>query len=180
MCHDERFLNLWIKDRPFYLRLLQFTFYRLDYICPDTFPRATSKLPSTIRVGMTISACALSVSAILVSVGGLVFHLCKPPLCLESLRILVSAEITSSFLSQCSFTAFQLAEMAAFIACFTSISLGYSFGLCKSFLFPVVVPATSCSVSSGSQYSINLSQVLSCLGQSKILAFFCSLPGPAA
>ena len=36
-----------------------------------------------------------------------------------------------------SFTNFQLAEMAAFIACLTSISLGYFIGLAKSILLPV-------------------------------------------
>lgn len=44
MCHDERFLNLWIRDLPFLL----------DYIaCLATFSSLTTKLLSTTRVVMT-------------------------------------------------------------------------------------------------------------------------------
>ena len=95
---------------------------------------------------------------------GLVFHLCHPPHWLEGKRLLVSnyRDVSNQFcsFSRCPFshyiddrhvgqlrlplrprphpfTDFQLAEMAAFIACLTSISLGYFIGLSKSFLSPV-------------------------------------------
>ena len=157
MCHDERFLNLWIKDCPFSLDYItdlpryvapghfqtsfddksgydhvrlhpcSFTFFGLQwegwYFTYATLPfgwKASAYLYQTIGLAATnfVRSAGVPCSQYIGDRhNGQLRLLSHPP--------------------SPSFTNFQLAEMAAFIACLTSISLGYFIGLAKSILLPV-------------------------------------------
>ena len=156
MCHDERFLNLWIRDCPFKLDSItdlpryvapghfQTTFddksgydhvrlhpfsstcfglqWRGWFFVYATLPfgwKASALLYQTIGLAATNYVRSFGVPCALYIDDRHVGQLRLP------LRPLPS-----------SFSAFQLAEMAAYIACFTSISLGYFIALSKSSLLP--------------------------------------------
>ena len=158
MCHDKRFLNCWIKDCPFSLDYItdlpryvgdghylttfddrseydhvrlhpsSSTFFGLEwegwYFTYSTLPfgwKASAYIYHSIGLAATCFVCSLGVP------------------CSQYIddRHIGQLRLPHSQLPP-SFSGFQLAEMAAYIACVTFISLGYFIGIKKSCLIPSV------------------------------------------
>ena len=157
MCHDERFLNCWTKDCPFKLDYLtdlcryvdpghyQTTFDdKSGYDHVRLHPRSSTFFGfqwegwyftySSLPFGWKASAFVYN------TVGLTATHY------IRSLGVPCSQYIDDRHVGQLRlrsqangehvFSNFQLAQMAAFIACFVVISLGYFIGLKKSCLVP--------------------------------------------
>ena len=159
MCHDERFLNLWIKDCPFTLD------YIIDlprYVCPSHFQTTFDDKSGYDHVRLHPS----SFTFFGLQWGGWFFTYATLPFGWKASAYLyqtigmAATNFVRSFGVPCSqyiadrhvgqlrlpprplsysYSGFQFAEMAAFIACLTSISLGYFIAFSKSSLFPVTV-----------------------------------------
>ncbi|KAL9977508.1 hypothetical protein ACROYT_G014917 [Oculina patagonica] len=157
MCHDERFLNCWIKDCPFKLDYLtdlcryvdpghyQTTFddkSGYDHIC--LHPRSSTFFGfqwqgwyftyASLPFGWKASAFVYN------TVGMTATHFIRShgvP-CSQYIddRHVGQLRLRSRANSEYAFSNFQLAQMAAFIACYVVISLGYFIGLKKSCLSP--------------------------------------------
>lgn len=156
MCHDERFLNCWIKDSPFTLDYLTDL---IRYVGPDhlqtTFddksgydhvrlhPRSYSFFGlewqgwyftyTTLPFGWKASACIYH------TIGLVATNF------IRSLGVPCSQYIDDRHIGQLRlpsshrhpvFSHVQLAQMAAFITCSTLVSLGYFIGLSKSCFEP--------------------------------------------
>ena len=158
MCHDERFLNCWIKDCPFSLDYItdlphyasvghyqttfddksgydhvrlhpsSSTFFGLEwegwYFLYTTLPfgwKASAYLYHSIGLAVTCYVRSLGVPCSQYIDNRHHGQLRLPPSRTPS-----------------SFSGFQLAEMAAFIACSTFVSLGYFIGIKKSCLIPSI------------------------------------------
>lgn len=157
MCHDERFINCWIKDCPFKLDYLTDL---CRYVYPGHYqttfddksgydhirlnPRSYTFFGfewqgwfftyASLPFGFKASAFVYN------TVGLAATHF------IRSLGVPCSQYIDDRHVGQlrlrpsasglCVFSNYQLAQMAAFIACFVAISLGYFIGLKKSFLIP--------------------------------------------
>ena len=157
MCHDERFLNCWIKDCPFKLDYLtdlcrsvdpghyQTTFDdKSGYDHIRLHPRSSTFFGfqwegwyftyAGLPFGWKASAFVYN------TIGLTATHF------IRSLGVPCSQYIYDRHVGQlrlrpransmCAFSNFQLAQMAAFIACFVVISIGYFIGLKKSCLIP--------------------------------------------
>lgn len=155
MCHDERFLNLWIKDCPFsldyisdlprYVGLnhLQTTFddksgYDHVRLHPDCCTFFGLEWNGWFFVYTTLPFGWKASAYIYHSIG-----LCATSF-IRSLGVPSSQYIDDRHIGQLeprhdvqhSFDYFHLAEMAAFIACSVLISLGYFIGFKKSSMIP--------------------------------------------
>ena len=157
MCHDERFLNCWTKDCPFKLDYLTDLCRYVDpghyqtafddksgYDHVRLHPRSSTFFGfqwegwyftySSLPFGWKASAFVYN------TVGLTATHY------IRSLGVPCSQYIDDRHVGQLRlrsqangehvFSNFQLAQMAAFIACFVVISLGYFIGLKKSCLVP--------------------------------------------
>ena len=155
MCHDERFLNLWIKDFPF---CLDYITDLIRYVGPNHFQTTLDEKSGYDHVrlnpcsypyfglewqGWYFTYATLpfgwKASAFIyhsIGLGATSF--------IRSLGVPCSQYIDDRHVGQLrlprthpsSFTNLELAHMAAFIACSTLISLGYFIGLTKSCLEP--------------------------------------------
>ena len=157
MCHDERFINCWIKDCPFKLDYLtdlcryvdpghyQTTFdYKSGYDHIRLHPRSSTFFGFQWESWYFTYPClpfGWKASAFVYNTVGL-----TATHCLRSLGVPCSQYIDDRHVGQlrlrprangmCAFSNFQLAQMAAFIACSVVLSLGYFIGLKKSCLIP--------------------------------------------
>lgn len=157
MCHDERFLNCWIKDSPFKLDYLtdlcryvdpghyQTTFDdKSGYDHIRLHPRSSTFFGfqwegwyftyASLPFGWKASAFIYN------TVGMTATHFIRShgvP-CSQYIddRHVGQLRLRSRANGECVFSNFQLAQMAAFIACYVIISLGYFIGLKKTCLFP--------------------------------------------
>ena len=129
ICHAERFINCWMKDFPF----------KLDYLtdlCRYMSTLAIIRLRLTIRATTIMSVFIPAVLPSLVTATHFVRSLGVP--CFQYIddRHVGQLHLRPRANGMCTFSNFQLAQMAAFIACCVVISLGYFIGLKKSCLTP--------------------------------------------
>ncbi|KAK3741229.1 hypothetical protein QZH41_017137, partial [Actinostola sp. cb2023] len=157
MCHDERFLNCWIRDCPFSLdyitdlpRYMELNHFQTTFDDKSGYDHVRLYPASATFFGLEWKGWYFAyatlpfgwkASAYLYhSIGLAATHL------IRSSGVPCSQYIDDRHVGQLrmppdvkhAIPNFQLAEMAAFIACSTLISLGYFIGLHKSTLSPTV------------------------------------------
>ena len=156
MCHDERFLNLWIRDFPFKLDSItdlprffapghfQTTFddksgYDHVRLHPSSSTFFGLQWRGSFFVFATLPFCWKASTFLCQTIGLAATNYVRssgvPCALYIDDRHLGQLRLPLHPLSS-SFSAFQLAEMAAYIACSASISLGYFIALSKSSLLP--------------------------------------------
>ena len=155
MCHDERFLNCWIKDCPFKLDYLMDLcryddpgHYQTTFDDKSGYDHIRLHLRSSTFLGFQWEgwyftyACLpfgwKTIAFVYNTIGLTATHF------IRSLGVPCSQYIDDRHVGQlrlrpransmCAFSNFQLAQMAAFIACLVVISLGYFIGRKKSCL----------------------------------------------
>ena len=158
MCHDERFLNCWIKDCPFSLdyitdlpRYVSVGHYQTTFDDKSGYDHVRLHPSSSTFFGLewegwyfvfTTLPFGWKASAYLYHSIGL-----AATCYVRSLGVPCSQYIDDRHSGQLrlppsrtlsSFSGFQLAEMAAFIACSTFVLLGYFIGIKKSCLIPSI------------------------------------------
>ena len=157
MCHDKRFLNCWIKDCPFKLdyltdlcRYVDPGHYQTTFDDKSDYDHIRLHLRSTTFFSLQWEGWYFAYAAlpfgwkasafVYNTVGMTATHFIRSlgvP-CSQYIddRHVGQLRLRSRFIGECVFSNFQLAEMAAFIACSVIISLGYFIGLKKSCLVP--------------------------------------------
>ena len=158
MCHDERFLNCWIKDCPFSLdyitdlpRYVGDGHYQTTFDDRSGYDHVRLHPSSSTFFGLEWEGWYFTYSTLPFGwkASAYIYHsIGLAATCfVRSLGVPCSQYIDDRHIGQLrlphsqlppSFSGFQLAEMAAYIACVTFISLGYFIGIKKSCLIPSV------------------------------------------